>query len=1122
MKVRPIHEDVMRIGKGWFIAAAVLSSVLILRDSAAAQSSYYKIGGYCNGSDPCGFGDPIDLATGAFHIEERLAMIPGRVPVVLDWQFVSQDLSDGPLGQGTSLSTDYFITPAFYSPDYFIPANGTFELLGPKNVHFLFVPDPLGGGTVLTNTTDPPMLGSTLRFNVPRPSADLSGTLRFKSGDKFFFDATGALVRIEDPHGNFVTITRNARGYPVQVRQPSGRGMTFAYNSAGKLASVTLPLDRVWRFDYDPQGHLARVTDPAGAGTDYTWNADPIPDAPGFFPSTVRSVRDRRAIVRVTNDYEAFDFSVSDQRLLRQTYADGGVLTASYSNASGPGSDGSTVVTDPRGNVSTKDYTWAGGFGYDVTRAADAAGGITSFERRRIDRLVTGIVDFRGRRTDPIWDANGNMLSVARPTAAGGTATWAATYDATWNKPISITDELSRTTTFTLDAISGDVIGVTDPGGYTTAFGYAANGDLVSTTTPAPLSQTTTFRYTADGDLERITDPLCRTTEFTYDAASRRIAIRDANSKIVRFAYDALDRVTSVTQQLGSTPVVTTYQYDAEGNLQRLTNPSGNAWQWIYDGMNRVIEAKNPLLQSSFYTWDLNGNLLGWTDPKGQKGDYTYDAFNRRTSATFRRADGSVESTLALTYNPATRLLEKMADSQFGSYSFAYDGIDRIIGENGPAGSLSFTLDVLGRRTGLQVSGQPAITYGYDASGNLTSINQGASAYSFSYDPLNRLTERRLPNGVSTVWSLDAVGLVSSILSQRGGATVDSHIYTRDPVGQILSEDANGEVRSSSYDDLYRLTSASAGTAARSWTYDLAGNRLSETVAGATTTFAYDADNRLTTAGAVPVTHDANGNLVSDGTRTYTWDVRGRLAGVSAPGSASQFTYDPFDLRAGKAVNGVATSYLLDGQDVVSEISGGTGIQTLHGPMVDQPLSRAGLYFTPDHLGSTTTLTDGNGIVVQQYRYSPFGETSRSTAVDNPFQFTGRENDEAGSYYYRARHYSPKWGRFLSQDPIAFAGGDSNLYAYVGNDPVNANDAEGLKGKILDLVKKKPKTPPKKTAPAPQQPQEPAPSTCPPQRPIKPDPTPVDPWPPDKRPVDRRPAGARNSSPEELNGLFKF
>ena len=233
----------------------------------------------------------------------------------------------------------------------------------------------------------------------------------------------------------------------------------------------------------------------------------------------------------------------------------------------------------------------------------------------------------------------------------------------------------------------------------------------------------------------------------------------------------------------------------------------------------------------------------------------------------------------------------------------------------------------------------------------------------------------------------------------------------------------------------------------------------------ANTTFSYDADNRLAMVGTVPVTYDANGQLLSDGTRTFTWDVRGRLTGISATGSNSQFTYDPSGLRTGKVVDGVATSYLLDGQNVVSEISGGNSIHTLHGPLVDQPLARGGLYFSQDPLGSTTMLTDSTGSVVQQYRYSPFGETSRSTAVNNPFQFTGRENDETGLYYYRARYYAPQWGRFVSQDPIGFEGGD-NLYAYVENDPVNEVDADGQgKPLMIDLSKNRGKKTGKKTGP---------------------------------------------------------
>jgi hypothetical protein len=90
----------------------------------------------------------------------------------------------------------------------------------------------------------------------------------------------------------------------------------------------------------------------------------------------------------------------------------------------------------------------------------------------------------------------------------------------------------------------------------------------------------------------------------------------------------------------------------------------------------------------------------------------------------------------------------------------------------------------------------------------------------------------------------------------------------------------------------------------------------------------------------------------------------------------------------------------------VSEGIGDSQTATLHGPVLDEPLARNGLFFTPNHLGSTTTLTDGTGTVVQSYAYSPFGETTPANGtIANPFQFTGRENEEngLGLYFYRMR-----------------------------------------------------------------------------------------------------------------------
>jgi RHS repeat-associated protein len=184
--------------------------------------------------------------------------------------------------------------------------------------------------------------------------------------------------------------------------------------------------------------------------------------------------------------------------------------------------------------------------------------------------------------------------------------------------------------------------------------------------------------------------------------------------------------------------------------------------------------------------------------------------------------------------------------------------------------------------------------------------------------------------------------------------------------------------------------------------------------------------------------------VIGDGTKTYSWDVRGRLTGMTGPGLTASFLYDYLGRRYQKTINGTTTTFLNDGADLVSEITGSGTSQTLHGPSIDEPLARDGLFFTPNQLGSTTTLTDATGIIKQSYSYSPYGETTASDqTLANPFQFTGRENDGTGLMYYRARYYAPGWGRFISEDPIGVLGG-LNRYGYAGNNPISYIDPLGL------------------------------------------------------------------------------
>ena len=195
------------------------------------------------------------------------------------------------------------------------------------------------------------------------------------------------------------------------------------------------------------------------------------------------------------------------------------------------------------------------------------------------------------------------------------------------------------------------------------------------------------------------------------------------------------------------------------------------------------------------------------------------------------------------------------------------------------------------------------------------------------------------------------------------------------------------------------------------------------------------------------LTYDLNGNLTSDGLHTYSWDARNQLISIDSGGAAT-YAYDPLGRRITKNISGVAsTSFLYDGWNPVQGISGGSPTANLVTGGVDEYFTRAdssgASYLLTDALGSTAALTDANGAVQTQYSYEPFGGTMQTGAsTNNSFAYTGREQDAAGLYFYRARYYSPKLGRFISQDPIGFAGG-TNIYQYAYDDPITFRDPFG-------------------------------------------------------------------------------
>src|SRR5262249_20218933 len=158
-------------------------------------------------------------------------------------------------------------------------------------------------------------------------------------------------------------------------------------------------------------------------------------------------------------------------------------------------------------------------------------------------------------------------------------------------------------------------------------------------------------------------------------------------------------------------------------------------------------------------------------------------------------------------------------------------------------GTVLYTYDNGDRRTSMSVPGQPVVNYGYDDGDRLTQITQGAAAVAFTYDTLSRRTSTTLPNGVTAQFTYDSASRLTGIGFKKGSSSLGALIY--------------------GYDSAGRRTQISGS---------LARTGLPQVVTSAS----YGASNQQTGFAGVVLSYDLNGNLISDGNNTYTWNSRDR------------------------------------------------------------------------------------------------------------------------------------------------------------------------------------------------------------------------------------------------------
>jgi len=278
--------------------------------------------------------------------------------------------------------------------------------------------------------------------------------------------------------------------------------------------------------------------------------------------------------------------------------------------------------------------------------------------------------------------------------------------------------------------------------------------------------------------------------------------------------------------------------------------------------------------------------------------------------------------------------------------------------------------------------------------------------------------------------------------------------YTYDKLGRIETKTEVIQGNTSQtvyvYDNANRLESVTIDGNSETFTYDANGNRAEGV---------YDEQDRLESWGSTTYGYNLNGDLESKTesgiTTQYQYDALGSLLQVTLPGDITiDYMIDGLGRRVGKKVNNVMTQGFLyqDQLNPIAELGGNGDVVSrfvyANRSNIPAYMIKGGQNYRiiSNHLGSPRMVVNAQtGEVVQEITYDVWGKVLSDTNPGfQPFGFAGGLIDlHTELVRFGARDYDPETGRWTNKDPIGFAGGDTNLYGYVLNDPVNFIDPTG-------------------------------------------------------------------------------
>ncbi len=706
------------------------------------------------------------------------------------------------------------------------------------------------------------------------------------------------------------------------------------------------------------------------------------------FDRTIEFDAENRVSTITDADQNTVTFNYSNDRPAGVSDSCGHILTFGYTG------DNLTSVTDSAGRTVSFEYT-----GGNLTTYTDPEGKVWTYGYDA-DHRVLSLEDPKGVTTiTNVYDSFGRVMTQTAPRQTG-----TAVYNYYFSGYRNVQeDSLGNQTVYTYDR-KNRLVTTQDALGNQVSRSYDGQNHVIESVDPR--GNATTFTYDGNNNLVRITDALSGETVNTYDGDYHLIQVTDPLGNMVSYDYDDEHHLVNTTISPGSGETIETgATYHANGLTETVTDGRGVVTTMAYDGYGNPETSRTASAPAIAYDYDGIGQMTSLTDQGGSQTAFVYDGRG---------------------------LLQTRTDPLFNTTQRTYydDGkLNTTTDRNGDTTTYTYTPS--GKPAAVTYQDGTSVAFTYDLNDNLTAMQDSQGTTSYVYDEVNRLTSSTDPNGFTVAYEYDEAGNLTGLTQ------------------------FNGTYVSRGYDNASRLTrlehlSSLAGSAFASYAFTLDGNGnrtgidqetpLSPSLSALTRDFEVsDAGNRIVTAGSDALIYDEEGQLLTKGGDTFTFDQAHRLTEAATETDSLIFSYDGAagNLLAEADTSGI-TRYYIHGAGLLAMVTSGGSPYCYHF----------------DATGHTIALTDAGKTVVNKYAYTPFGVLAgQEEAVEQPFKFVGQfgvMTENNGWYYMRARSYDPEMGRFISEDPLGFGGGDVNLYAYVSNDPVNLVDPEGLWSVTID------------------------------------------------------------------------